>query len=225
MTQSNRQKLNDYESLLSSNVPFQHQSNLIVNPINELVNAIPNFTNRNAQLPPTNYYQTSIGYQTGYCQSNQQSNIQSSNIQSNLIQTIQSNHNNQQHSNDLQQPVSTSSSASTALLQSTPFQTSLTKNGLNTQLILPPKLSTNKLKSNSINIWPINRNKSHFNQPTNPMLNLTNCSNNRTQLISKINKSSFTYHLLTCALIAGIVTLILIVISSLYIYSSCKCES
>lgn len=232
-----------YESLLAnSNVPTQ-QSNVIVNPIGELVNSIASHTNRNTQST-TNYYQTC--QQSAYCQANQnlqtnlqtnlqssihsgvQSNIQPPSLQANLSQ--QTGHQlNQQQINQqnewLQQPVSTSSSstASTALLQAAPFQTTLTPSGLTTQLITPPKLSTSKLKSNSITIWPINRNNKtgQFSQPSNTVLNLTGCVN-QPQLISKLNRSSFTHHLLTCALIAGIVTLLLIVISSVYIYSTCK---
>lgn len=116
------------------------------------------------------------------------------------------------------QPVSNSSTASTALLQAKPFQASLTPNGPNSQLITPPKLTTRKPKSNAISIWPINRKRTNYQSA---VLN-NGCIGSRPQLIAKLNRSSFTYHLLTCALITGIVTLLLIVISSICLYSSCK---
>lgn len=228
MSQSARARLNDYEALLTGT------SNVIVNPINELVSSIPaNFGSRNGQAT-SNYYQAS--YQTGYCppppsnlQSNQQPGQQ-------LKQQQIANHpyagqsfNGQPASaqfnvgppNDYLQPVSNSSTASTALLQTKPFQTSITQNGLNSQLITPPKLTTSKPKSNAISIWPINRSKrTNYSQSTSAVLSLNNGS--RPQLISKLNRSSFTFHLLTCALITGIVTLLLIVITSICLYSSCK---
>lgn len=201
-------RLNDYENLLT-NSNVQMQSNLVVNPLNNPIDEFTtnsNYTARNDPnrlINPQSYYPT---YQSAsYCQT-----------------SIQKNQTNQQ--NEWMHPVSASSSstASTALLQgstSIPYQTTLTStsNGLNanaqTQLITPPKL-----KTNPITIWPVNR-KNTFTQPTTI---LNNCVNSPPQLISKLNRSSFTYHLLTCALITGIVTLILIVISSLYVYSSCK---
>ena len=214
MAQSTHTRLNDYETYLAN-------SNVIVNPINELAN----YANRAA----SNYYQTTAAYQTAY---SQQTNQQQLNAQSSLQQQINQQSNiqhqtnqqqiNQQQNDWLQQPVSNSSSstASTALLQSTtPFQTTITSNGLtNTQLLTPPKL-TSKLKANAITIWPIKNCSKRNQQPTSSLLNV---HNSQPQLISKLNRSSFTFHLLTCALIIGIVTLLLIVISSIYIYNSCK---
>ena len=234
MTRSTRSRLNDYETLLTG-VPA---SNVIVNPIND-------FGSRNGSQLTSNYYQSS--YQTGYCPPPPAPpnlpSLQSSQAIANQlvnapppsggqqlgqqlgqlkqqIATHQYTTNTGQQFNagqsEFLQPVSNSSTASTALLQAKPFQASLTPNGPSSQLITPLKLTTQKPKS--ISIWPINRKRTNYQSA---VLN-NGCIGSRPQLIAKLNRSSFTYHLLTCALITGIVTLLLIVISSICLYSSCK---